>query len=104
MSLTKPSREEYTGDWLCVGCAALSPNRMRTCTCPTNVVVRSLSGKESAWKINATDVDIARASERLDYFSAGRHEGTAPNPRDFDELLAHALKLRDRLRSEGILP
>lgn len=35
-------------EWTCAGCGVASPNKMRTCDCPTNVVV-SLARKR-AWK------------------------------------------------------
>jgi hypothetical protein len=36
-------------EWACAGCGVLSPNRMRSCACPTNVVVR---GRAQEWKID----------------------------------------------------
>lgn len=35
-------------DWRCAGCGAHAPKRIRSCDCPTNVVVR---GTKQAWKV-----------------------------------------------------
>jgi hypothetical protein len=37
-------------DWKCAGCGAPSPDRFRSCRCPTNCVTIG-HGKKSAWKI-----------------------------------------------------
>lgn len=36
-------------EWKCAGCGALSPGRVRSCDCPTNVVCRGRAEQE--WKI-----------------------------------------------------
>lgn len=37
-------------DWKCAGCGKQSPDRRRSCGCPTNVVISDGGG--SAWKID----------------------------------------------------
>ena len=34
-------------EWRCAGCGVLSPDKIRSCTCPTNVVIWD---RETAWK------------------------------------------------------
>lgn len=44
-------------EWTCAGCGALSPDRMRTCDCPTNVVCwdRKREWKRSRDAVGASD-------------------------------------------------
>jgi hypothetical protein len=58
--MTTP-RDDLAGhQWRCAGCGKQSPDRSRSCDCPTNVVLR---GREQAWKVD--DEAIAGLSERL---------------------------------------
>lgn len=56
------SAEDRAASWRCVGCGAASPNRLRSCECPT-AVVRGPHGLTD-WKIepydNAASEQVAR--------------------------------------------
>lgn len=51
-------------EWTCAGCGVPSPNKMRSCDCPTNVVCWD---RKAAWKsdgkepVIVTDEMVARA-------------------------------------------
>jgi chromosome segregation ATPase len=61
--MTNTEAAEAAG-WQCAGCGVASPDRYRSCDCPTNVVVRA---KEQAWKIDriSKDADADEACQQL---------------------------------------
>lgn len=53
-----------TYEWKCGGCSIVTPRRMRSCECPTNVVYRQ-DGKRriQAWKVDNTDSTEAESTD-----------------------------------------
>lgn len=45
-------------EWTCAGCGAVSPNKIRSCDCPTNVVSWD---RKQAWKRDIGDLECPGA-------------------------------------------
>lgn len=71
---------ESRDDWHCCGCGKLSPDKRRSCDCPTNVIRR---GNEQAWKVDdCTDLvrrlrDIVTGPDHVIREAATRIESDA---------------------------
>lgn len=54
---------DQPNDWACVMCGAASPDRLRSCSCPTGVLF-SKAGKTTAWKADAPQASGPPTIER----------------------------------------
>lgn len=57
------ARGNITEEWRCSGCGIESPDQLRSCDCPTNVLFKS--GNRHAWKLDAPRVQAVAEAIKL---------------------------------------